>query len=123
MYITLFIYTLSVYGIAWILTQSHVTKPIRKLFPCSDKCEEGKLFAVTHQIKINKIRKVIGYFLRCIVCMSFWIGIGLAFLLQDFSLVLFHLFNTVGTVTGALVMGGYCTATSWILGRILGDAD
>jgi hypothetical protein len=114
--IELFIYTLSVYGFAWILTQSYFTKPIRQLFPCQDT---NQLCIIT---KTDKVLTFVGYFLRCIVCTSFWIGIGVALLSKNL-VILSHLFDKTGTLVGTLIIGGYCAATSWILGRMLGDAD
>ena len=88
------------YGLAWLLTRSSLLKKPREL---------------AQRVPF------LGELARCIVCMAFWIGLGLILLLPHATI--FSKNFVAHTPVDALVLLGWVLASSWALGRLLGDAD
>ena len=111
--ITIFIYTLSVYGIAWIITQSYIFQSVRDF---TEKLTYSDL-------RINRyIFEKVNYLINCIVCTSVWVGIIMAILTKT-SPFFRHSFPSVTTPYDIVIWGGYCAATSWLFANLLDDAD
>ena len=88
------------YGLAWLLTRSSLLKAPRQ--------------RVAHVPFVGELS-------RCIVCMAVWIGLGLVLLLPHTTL--FSVTFVARTPADVLVLLGWILASSWVLGRLLGDAD
>jgi hypothetical protein len=99
-WLDLLLYTVSVYGLAWLVTQS-------------------KLFERPR----NAVKKTpfIGDLVQCVVCTGTWIGAGLALLLPCASL--FSPGFRMQTPIDLIVLLGWVMASTWGMARLLGDAD
>lgn len=93
--ISLIVVTLSIYGIAWILTKSYIFSKVREYIAEKEPTYLGRLF-------------------NCIVCMSVWVSLALLMLL-DLSNNL-HLYHYV-------IFAGYAAGSSWIIASLIGDAS
>lgn len=89
----LFIYTLAVYGLAWGLSCSKVGQALRRWVP--------------------PLRPL----LSCIACTSFWASSVVTLALWD------GLPNFTSPAWKFLGMGLYSVATTWLIGKVAGDAD
>ena len=96
----LLLFTGAVYGLAWLLTRSTLLQRPRQAVA-------GWWF--------------LGEVSRCIVCTATWIALGLLLLLP-WSTLLTSSFRARTPVDG-LVLLGWSISASWVLGRLLGDAD
>lgn len=91
----LFLLTISIYGIAWILTKSSLFQGLRAYIARKELAYLSKLF-------------------NCIVCMSVWVSVGLLLLLDptaDFRL--YHY----------IIAAGYAAGSTWIIASLIGDAS
>ncbi len=87
------IYILGVYGLAWLISQSKITFPLRNYF----YTDSGSFFQDL---------------ITCIVCTSVWISAGF---------VWFY-FPAECWYTKLLVIGT-TTTTTWIIANLIGDVD
>lgn len=94
------LFTGAVYGLSWLLTRSSLLQRPREL--------------------VARI-PFVGKLSQCIVCMAFWIGLGLILLLPQATI--FSQGFVARTPVDAVVLLGWVLASSWVLGRLLGDAD
>ena len=108
----LIIYTLSVYGIAWLITQSHLFEGFRSSIESLSEKREGKFGG-------GLLQKV-GYLANCIVCTSVWVGVLLA-LGSNYSLLLSEAFPPVNLLD-LVIWAGWSASTSWLLANLLDDA-
>ena len=63
----------------------------------------------------------LGPLVRCVVCTATWVAFGAMFLLPHTTL--FSSAFRVRTIVDGVVLVGWTVAASWVLGRLLGDAD
>ncbi len=98
-WLDLTLFTGTVYGIAWLITQSKLTQKLRESM--SDV-------------------PFIGSLIQCIVCVATWIALGLALALP--STTLFSPGFRVRTFSDAVVLTAWGLAATWAIGRSLGDA-
>jgi len=94
------LYTGSVYGLAWLVTRSRLTKPVRE-----------KLLPVPF----------LGHLVHCVVCTSAWIAMGVMLTLPS-STLFSPGFRVTGPVDFILLLG-WTLAASWTIGLHLGDAE
>jgi hypothetical protein len=99
-WLDLLLFTGSVYGASWIFTKS-------------------KLMSIPRRI-IEPV-PLLGSLFQCIVCMSAWIGLVLAFCLERTSL--FSPGFRPESPVDYIVLVCWSVAASWIIGLGLGDAD
>ena len=99
-YISLFIYTLSVYGISWIIVWGKIFENIRE--------------------KLSKYTFLEGL-LSCIVCTSVWVSVIIG-LISKYTTILSH--NVViQNPLDAIILAGYSAATTWIIASLLDDLE
>lgn len=105
----LLIYTFAVYGISWLITQSHAFEWLR----------EGlrKIAEKTNSIIFSKLN----YLSECIVCTSVWVGSLLAIFSENSALML-EVFPPVHLLD-VLIWAGWSASTTWALANLLGDTD
>ena len=108
----LIVYTLSVYGIAWLITQSYIFEGFRSSIEDLAHQREGKLG--------GGFLQKISYLFGCIVCTSVWIGVLLA-LGSNHSLLLSEAFPPVN-ILDLFIWAGWSASTSWMLANLLDDA-
>lgn len=94
------LFTGAVYGLSWLLTRSSLLERPREL--------------VAEVPFVGKLS-------RCVVCMAFWVGLALILLLPQATL--FSKGFVARTPVDGVVLLGWVLATTWALGRLLGDAD
>ena len=96
----LLLFTLSVYGLSWLVTRARISAPLRE-----------------------RLRPVpfLGPLLQCIVCTGTWIAMGLSLLLP-WSTMTSSAFR-VHTPVDFLLLVGWSVSCLWILGTTLKDAD
>jgi len=98
-WLDLLLFTGAAYGIAWLITRSKLTRPLRSVVA-------GVPF--------------LGELLQCIVCTATWVGLVLMFVLPWSTL--FSSGFRVGSIVDVLVLTGWVLASSWGIGWALGDA-
>lgn len=101
----LLIYTLSVYGLAWLITQSYAFEGLRNGFQNLAYKREGKLG--------GKLFEKLQYLSNCIVCTSVWIGM-LIVATADQSLLFREVFPPANFYD-IFIWAGWSASTSWIL--------
>lgn len=93
--VSLIIFTLSVYGIAWIFTKSYLFHSLRNYITEKELTYLAKLFS-------------------CIVCMSVWVSVALLMLLEPHTTL--HFYHYV-------IVSGYAAGSTWIIASLIGDAS
>ena len=96
----LLLYSGAVYGLAWLLTRSHLLRPLR-----------DRLAPVPY----------LGPLVRCIVCTGAWVA--LAVLLASPRATLFSDSFVPRSAPDVVILVGWALFSTWALGRALGDAD
>ena len=96
-FMDLVLFSGSVYGLSWLVTKSKITESLRMRL--EDVPFLGDLFS-------------------CVVCMSVWIALFVLFFARGSILV-----PQVGFPGDVVVLVGWSTFTTWVLARLLGDAD
>jgi len=99
-WITLFVYTLSVYGISWIIVWGKIFENIRE-----------KLSNITFLQEL----------LSCIVCTSVWVSVIIT-MLSKYSSMLSHT-TLIQNPLDAIILAGYSAATTWIIASLLDDLE
>jgi len=99
-------YVLSIYGISWIIPQSHLTKGFREfLWHKHFDCKPEGLMA--------KLTEKIAYLFDCIVCTGTWTGVIMAKLAGNSFLK--DTFPPMHTLTDYLLIAGLSASTIWML--------
>jgi hypothetical protein len=96
------LYTISVYGMAWLFTKSSFFRPFRDYLIYSEQ---------------NEIKRHLSNLFNCIVCTSFWCGLIVAEMVrQSFSL-------SGVNIASYLILGLYSIGSTWIIASLIGDAS
>lgn len=122
-------YSLSVYGIAWILTKSRLFLFYRS-FIKKLRVSAGDYFYKTSTEK--KIRRFIGnirltffkekdYLVNCIVCTSAWVSLSVLLFIDNITMLDYTL--PVHTVADYIFYIGFSVATTWLIAIKAGDAS
>ena len=122
-------YSLSVYGIAWILTKSRLFLFYRS-FIKKLRISAADYFYKTSAKK--KIRRFIGnarftflkekdYLANCIVCTSAWVSLLALIFVDSISILDYTL--PVHTVADYIFYIGFSVATTWLIAAQVGDAE
>ena len=98
-WLDLMLFTGAVYGIAWLVTRSKLFGGLRTAIP-------GVPF--------------LGDLVECIVCTATWVGFAAMAMLPWTSL--FSAGFRAASAADFLFLTGWVLASSWALGRLLGDA-
>ena len=98
-WLDLTLFTGAVYGIAWLLTKSKLFRRVRR---------------VASRIPF------LGDLLQCVVCTATWVGFAIMPMLGRTTL--FSPGFRVRTLPDVVFLSGWVIATSWAIGRLLGDA-
>ena len=128
-------YSLSVYGIAWILTKSRLFLFLRKTtLDIRNHYRDlfldnpiGKSNKILYKIKRNYIAlcknlsNSLDYLFNCIVCTSAWAALVLLLFVEDISLLYYAL--PVQTITDYIFYIGFSVATTWLIASQVGDAE
>lgn len=99
--IDIVLFTTIVYGVAWVVSKSKLTKRARWVI-------QDVWF--------------VGDLANCIVCTATWVGMWLAVLLPHVALFSLD-FRVVHAPIDVLALGAWSTATSWFIGQLTGDAE
>ena len=99
-WLDLLLFSVSVYGLAWLVTCSKLVEPLR--------------------VRVARV-PLLGRLVRCVVCTATWIGFAIVLLLPQTTV--FSAGFRARTVLDVVVLVGWVVAFSWGLGRALGDAD
>ena len=119
----LLIYSLAVYGIAWILTKSKLFLFYRDISHSLYVSRRDKDYI--NPTKINKIFLAVSqewsYLSECIVCTSVWVGALLSITASQNNVLQSAI--VVSNGLDLLTWVGYSCATTWLIAVTVGDAD
>ena len=111
----LFIFTLSVFGVSWLLTQSLAFEVIRKpISSLNNKTASIEL--------IGKLVSAVNYLLSCIVCVSVWVSL-LIMHFRDTSMFLSTCLPPMQSWVDIILWAGYGAGTTWVIATYTGDAS
>lgn len=103
----LLVYTISVYGAAWVITQGGLFEPLRNGL--------ASLAVKTQDVPVIKtITYNIAYLFQCIVCTGVWVGITYA-LLAGKSVFLSQTFPPVFSPFDVVLWASWSAGTVWML--------
>jgi hypothetical protein len=94
----LLLFTISIYGLAWLITKSKLIAPIRDY--------------------LSERSQLAGDLLSCIVCTSVWICI--AVMACSPAIPILQIRPALGDVP---ILLGWTMGSTWLLARLVGDAD
>lgn len=118
--LTYLILILSIYGWAWVITKSKMTKSFRELLKTRALTikKYDKSWTVYHY---NTFFKLLNYTFNCIVCTSAWLCLIVIAFLTFFpqSRVATLFVNVPDTI---LILGSVISS-SWIISTFTGDSD
>jgi hypothetical protein len=122
-------YSLSVYGIAWILTKSRLFLFYRSLINKLRVRSADRFYKSDHKKFLKhsfaKLRyfftKESDYFTNCIVCTSAWISLLMLLFLEQISIINYTL--PLHTVFDYIFYIGFSVATTWLIANKVGDAS
>ncbi len=120
----LFTYSISVYGIAWILTKSRLFSFYRNLIHNVDTRIQWKFAKRKTPLwwKIPRfISKEIRYFSNCIVCNSAWVGALISISSNNNNVL--YTYIGVSNPLDLLTWVGYSCGITWLIASKFGDAD
>lgn len=111
----LIIYTFSVFGISWIVTQSSAFNFFR--------AGVRDISIATEKILIlNKLTAGVDYLFNCIVCTSVWVGFFVLYF-KGSSVFFSAILPPIGSAYDYIIWAGYIAGVVWIIAIYTDDAD
>ena len=119
----LFIYSLAVYGIAWVLTKSRLFSFYRDTVASLYKQRRDINFKqkTTKNTAVMNIAEEWNYLSHCIVCTSAWVGALISITANKNSILHEHIIVANGL--DLLTWVSYSCAITWLIAVAAGDAD
>tara|TARA_B100000131_G_scaffold319511_1_gene365560 strand:- start:843 stop:1220 length:378 start_codon:yes stop_codon:yes gene_type:complete len=119
----LLIYSLAVYGIAWILTKSKLFLFYRDISYSVYVQRRDKDYSnpTTTNRMLLAISEEWSYLSECIVCTSVWVGALLSITASENNVLQSAI--VVSNGLDLLTWVGYSCATTWLIAVTVGDAD
>ena len=122
-------YSLSVYGVAWILTKSRLFLFYRSFITKLRVSAADRLYKTNTKKRIrrflNKLRfsvfKEKDYLANCIVCTSAWVSLAALFFIDKITIMSYTL--PLHTVADYVFYIGFSVATTWLIAVKVGDAS
>ena len=115
MWFGLTIFTLAVFGISFLITQSFIFEAPRELISnLAEKAENTRV--------VGTLMGYLSYLVNCVVCSSVWVSILLMLLYED-SIILSNTLPNMLNLGDLPLLIGWSAASSWILGRATGITD
>jgi len=121
---TLLMYSLSVYGIAWIITKSRLFLLYRKTINYLTQ----RIYSTWCKKAPNKLWKTIyscceefNYFSKCIVCTAAWVAVLILIFAEHINIFYGYIFAE--NLLDIVLWASFSVATTWIIASKIGDAD
>ena len=122
-------YSLSVYGIAWILTKSRLFLFYRSFINNLRVSAADYFYKSNHKHIFRRfLAKCRYYFFKekdylsnCIVCTSAWVSLFLLFFINKITILNYSL--PVETIMDYIFYLGFAIATTWLIANKAGDAE
>ena len=116
-------YSLSVYGIAWMITKSRLFLFYRK--PVELLNVKVKWKYLEKRTKLWKIAyafsKELCYFSNCIVCTAAWVAVLILIFAENINIFYGYIFAE--NLLDIILWASFSVATTWIIASQIGDAD
>lgn len=111
----IFLFTISVFGISWLVTQSLAFEVFRSPLM--------KLNIKTASIPfVGKFFSAVNYLFNCIVCVSVWVSLLIMYF-KDTSMFMSAALPPLHSWVDVILWAGYGAGSTWIIGTYTGDAS